>query len=235
MSNYDMKITARYTEVLYNLLNNDTTKDLINNALLSYPLYISHKNYEYMNIPDLIPTRNEINTKLLNHYKYREIGFETVGRFIEELEIAMNEIMPYYNQMLYSIDQDFDVIFNVNYERRTTRENETSGEVSTESSLTNSGKNISSDTPQGELSITGNNIDNVTYANNVAWNKDSSESTGGSSSSGNENENILETVKGNYGTVSAQELILKYRETIINIVDMIINDRRIKDLFMNVY
>lgn len=231
----DMKLTAKYTEILYNLLNDNTTKTLIDNALLSYPLYISHKNYEYMNIPNLIPTRKEINTKILNHYKYREIGFETVGRFIEELEIAMNEIMPYYNQMLYSLDQDFDVIFNVNYQRTRERVNETSGSVNTESSMTNSGKNISSDTPQGELSITSQNIDNVSYANNVAWNKDSSTANGESSSSGAENENIVETVKGNYGVISAQELILKYRETIINIVDMIINDRKIKDLFMNVY
>lgn len=235
MSNYDMKLTARYTEVLYNILNNDSTKELINNALLTYPLYVSHKNYEYMNIPDLIPTRKEINEKLLNHYKYREIGFETVGRFIEELEITMNEIMPYYNQMLYSIDQDFDVIFNVNYERTKNRANETSGEVSTENSLTNTDKNIMSNTPQGELTITANNIDNVNYADNVAWSKNTSDSSGSSSSTGNENEVTTETVRGNYGTVSAQELILKYRETIINIVDMIINDRKIKDLFMNVY
>jgi hypothetical protein len=231
----DMKLTAKYTEILYNLLNDNTTKTLINNALLSYPLYVSHKNYEYMNIPNLIPTREEINTKILNHYKYREIGFETVGRFIEELEIAMNEIMPYYNQMLYSIDQDFDVIFNVNYQKTRERVNETSGNVTTESSMSNDGKAVSSDTPQGELSITSQNIDNVSYANNVAWNKGNSSANGESSSTGAENESIVETIRGNYGVVSAQELILKYRETIINIVDMIINDRKIKDLFMNVY
>lgn len=231
----DMKLNARYTEILYNILNNENTKQLIYNALSTYPLYTSNKNRQYNKIPDLIPSRTEINTKLLNHYKYREIGFETVGRFIEELEITMNEIMPYYNQMLYSIDQDFDMIYNVDYERVKERVNETSGNVTTESSMTNSGKNVNANTPQGELSITASNIDGVTYADNVAWNKDDSEASGESNSSGNENENIVETVKGNYGTVSAQELILKYRETIINIVDMIINDSRIKDLFMNIF
>ena len=52
---------------------------------------------------------------------------------------------------------------------------------------------------------------------------------------GNQIENSTETTKGNFGVVSAQDLILKYRETIINIEQMIINDERIKELFFTLY
>ena len=92
-------------------------------------------------------------------------------------------------------------------------------------------------------------IDNVDYANKVTWNKDTTEQSGtstgtatttaDSTSSGSgtnkEIESTLETTKGNFGVVSAQDLIKKYREIIINIEQMIINDPRITELFMLIY
>ena len=85
-----VRYQPRYTEVLINLMENEQTKPLINNALSTYPLYVSTSQHEY-GIPNIIPTREELNKKILNYYKYREIGFETVGRFLDELEISMNE------------------------------------------------------------------------------------------------------------------------------------------------
>lgn len=35
--------------------------------------------------------------KIIKHYYYREIGFETVGRFIDRLDTKLNEILPKYN------------------------------------------------------------------------------------------------------------------------------------------
>lgn len=94
---------AKYTVVLNELLRNEETKAVINRKLSTYPLYRGKKNY------DLIPTREELNQKLLNHYKYREIGFETVGRFVDELEIAMCEIMPRYNELFKTIEIMSDI------------------------------------------------------------------------------------------------------------------------------
>ena len=62
---------------LVSLLNNEQAKQAFDKALSTYPLYKGKKDY------DLIPTREQLNERLLNHYKYREIGFETVGRFID--------------------------------------------------------------------------------------------------------------------------------------------------------
>lgn len=255
-------IYARYTEVLYNLLNNEQTKALIDEKMSTYPLYVSTSKQEY-GIPNIIPTREELNKKILDYYKYREIGFETVGRFLDELEISLNEIMPYYNQLFFSADQDYNIIYNVDYKRTIDRDlsgNTTStstGETtsnSTDSNTTSTttnlyNKNVESDTPQSQLGITNKQIDSVDYANKVTWNKDTTEQSGTStgtatttadstasgSGTNKEIESTLETTKGNFGVVSAQDLIKKYRELIINIEQMIINDPRITELFMLIY
>lgn len=282
-------MSAKYTAVLNDLLRDEKTKGLINDALSHYPMYTPTSKNEY--IPRVVPTREELNQKILNHYKYREIGFETVGRFIDELDIAMCEIMPYYNQLMFTQDQDFNIIYNVDYKKTidTVKDGEKSENVSGEttskgesesnnksetnlesndnssiiSSVNNTSKNVQSETPQNELSITAENIDGVPYADKVSWNKDvnadnsttkgssnSMNNTSGESKSSAENsseistetkgttkdvENTVETTKGNFGVVSAQDLISKYRDIIINIEKMIINDERLKELFMLVY
>lgn len=43
--------------------------------------------------------RSVLSTKIITHYLYREIGFDTPARFIFELSNKLNEIMPYYNQL----------------------------------------------------------------------------------------------------------------------------------------
>ena len=251
-------IYAKYTEVLYNLLNNKQTKDLIDEKMSTYPLYVSTSKQEY-GIPNIIPTREELNKKILNYYKYREIGFETVGRFLDELEISLNEIMPYYNQLFFSADQDYNIIYNVDYKRTIDRDlsgntsststgNTTSS--SSDSTTTSSDtydKNVESDTPQSQLGITNKQINNVDYANKVTWNHTSqdgtsegtssttADSTATGSGTNKEIETTLETTKGNFGVVSAQDLIEKYRKLIINIEQMIINDPRISELFMLIY
>lgn len=255
-------IPAKYTEVLVNLLNNPEAKSKIDQAMSTYPLYQRKSVEEY--IPSYIPTREELNNKILNYYKYREIGQETFGRFLFELETALKEIMPYYNQLYFSSDQDFNITYNVDYKRtidRTKEENSSStsesetnttatDETETESHVNGYGKNLVADTPQGSInSNTAQQIDSVNYASNITWNNNLSNdtaSTSGESSTtgtntvensgtGTETEGTVETTKGNFGVVSAQDLVLKYRQTILNIDQQIINDPRIQELFMLVY
>lgn len=246
-------IPARYTEVLVNLINNPEAKAKIDQAMSTYPLYQKKSTEEYM--PSYIPTREELNNAILNYYKYREIGFETFGRFLEELKTALEEIMPYYNQLFFSTDQDYDLLYNVDYTRDITREKQNTGnsETTTEasdtatttSSLNNYSKNVNSQTPQGNLNITAQGINNVTYADNVSWNhntgNDSATSTGTANTTANgttennEDETTKERVKGNYGQMSYQTLLGQYRDLIINVTQQIINDERISELFMLVY
>ena len=247
-----MIIPAKYTEVLDNLLRNEQTAEAIATAMSTYPLYETDPNKvnEY-GTAYKVPTRAELNNKILSYYRFREIGFETVGRFLFELETALKEIMPYYNQLFYSADQDFNPIYNVDYIRNTQR-NKSDTNIGSQSSTTNASatgtstdntKNVTSDTPQNQISITNEQIDQVDYASEASWAKNSNSTTDTSSSSsnasnsviGNEKEGIVETTKGNFGVTSAQDLIVKYRETLLNIEQLIINDKRIQELFMMIY
>lgn len=252
---------AKYTIVLKTLLDDPESRAKIDTALSTYPLYAKKSKEEY--IPAYIPTRSELNEKILRHYKYREIGFETFGRFLDELECAMLEIMPKYNLLFMTADLDFNPIFNVDYQRTIARirDEENTGSSGTESTtngtdtatsnstIGSDSKTVQSQTPQGEIDIPSKNIDAVPYADQVNWNKDNSTSNGTTTSNGESNaisqtdtegktketEDTLETTKGNFGVVSSQDLILKYRETIVNIEQEIINDPRISELFMLVY
>lgn len=257
MNEYYFRIQPQYTEVLLNIMENKDSRPYLDSAMSDYPLYESKLDHEM--IPNFIPTREEINNAILNYYKYREIGFETVGRFLDELRTSLHEIMPYYNQIMYSMDIDYDILHNVDYTRETNREKET--EVTNQGATSSQGtdtsntsgtveaynKHVHSDTPQNALSITNKQIDQVNYATDVTWDHDSNTSTGtstgsttasGTSSlSGNQEdlETILEKVKGNYGTISSQALIKAYRELIVNIIQDIVKNKRIAELFMTVY
>lgn len=239
-----MYIPARYTEVLDNLLKNEEAKAQIDSAMSDYPLYATDPDaVRLYGTAYAIPTRAELNNKILNHYRYMEIGQETFGRWLFELKTALYEIMPYYNQLFYSADQDFNPIYNVDYKKTILGSNNantsstTSGSDST--TTTDYSKGINSKTPQDLLGITDSDIDEVDYADDASWGKNSGSSTATTSSTGNSSTNgsnsTVETTKGNFGVTSAQDLILKYRQTIINIEQQIINDPRIKELFMLIF
>lgn len=276
---------GQYTVTLKALLEDEETKEAIYKALSSYPLYEKKSKEEY--IPSYVPTREELNKKILNAYKYREIGFDTVGRFIDELEIAMNEIMPKYNQLFYTIDLDYNLLYNADYKRtitatkkgtssstaKTTEDVDTtltnSGTTettandssSTSANVTTNNKDVQSNTPQGQLDIGTKGVNSLKYADSAKWNagentengttsgnshsKADSSSTGSNKTKGstdvnasgtnNEEESSVEELKGNYGMVTFQLLVEKYRDLIINVEQQLINDHRINELFMQLW
>lgn len=203
-----------YTVKLKSLMENPQTKPLLEKALSTYPIYIKKSVEKYK--PVFIPTREELNSAILNHYKYREIGTETVGEFLDKLEITMNEIMPYYNELMFTADQDFDILFNVDYQRTTEieRAGKTSSEAednssshnvtkASDTSTTNSnmsadGKTVNSETPQNKISIPASDIDSVDYADKVQWDKNGT--TSNASTTGN---NEAETDSSSQGTNKA--------------------------------
>jgi hypothetical protein len=238
------QMPARYTEVLDTLLKNPTTKPAIEEAMSDYPLYETDPNkVRQYGTAYKVPTREELNTKILNFYRFREIGQETFGRWLFELRTALNEIMPKYNQLFYSADQDFNPIYNVDYKKTMMgSQNANSNTTSTgNDSSTNEEytKGVNAKTPQNELNIPNTGIDSVNYADDASWGKSNGTTTGTNTTTGNSSSNgstsSIETTKGNFGVVSAQDLIIKYRETILNIEQLIINDPRIAELFMLIY
>lgn len=255
---------AKYTIQLRELMFNPTGAQMLKKALSSYPLYSSNAQDEL--IKQLIPTREELNQKLLNHYRRYEIGFCSVEEFIEELEITMNEIMPYYNQLYKSVELMTlidDPFGNVNVtetieesrihegenkdnSKTTSTANDSSSTISTNDT---SGKEIVSETPQGNISKSASEIDDVTHADKGTWNKSKADGTatteGESTSEAEVNSSgtnkSTDTFKhtfhkeGNQGVNTYAHDMEELRKTFIDVTVKIIEDKRIKELFMLVY
>jgi hypothetical protein len=245
-------MSAKYTIVLKDLMDNSESLAAIHKALSTYPVYVPDKPY------DLVPNREEINKRLLNHYKYREIGFETFGRFLDELEITMGEIMPRYNELLKTVVtmaelpspfDNVDVVETFTETRTESGGSETASTASdtttTKNDVTSDSKHVQSQTPQGKISIPAKNIDAVDYADQVDWGKDNSNSDGSSTSNGETTTSTATeatgqtehtyTKKGNQGVNTYAHDMNEFRTSIIDVVDQIVNDSRIQELFMLVY
>ena len=46
--------------------------------------------------------RAKFEENFINHFYYREIGFETISRFKHHLKTELNILMPYYNKLYTS-------------------------------------------------------------------------------------------------------------------------------------
>jgi len=70
--------------------------------------------------PELKPDFEE---KFINHFLFREIGTETVGRFQHNLKVKCDEVLPYYNMLLESSLYEYDIKNNYNLTETLTKTN----------------------------------------------------------------------------------------------------------------
>ena len=170
--------------------------------------------------------KKELETKIIKHYYLYEIGFETYMRFNLALDEAMNRIMPFYNEMYKSIDlQGDNPLTNMDfYETRDTQNvNET--QVKTEDTNNGTSKSVFQDTPTNELG-------DENYATNITDNTSQVNSQGKSQNNENLNEKMQRHITG-LNQYSKQDMIARFRENIINVDEMIIQE--LYDLFMLIY
>lgn len=232
---------AKYTIELGQLIKNNFPL-----GLADYPIF----NEEY---------RRTLNNKIIEHFYFREIGFETPQLFKRFLNRKLAEIMPYYNKLYETELLEYDPLTNYNRTEVTNRgeavqnainssENgqvNDSGNGSNQSSGSSSGKSVYSDTPQGFLQNT--DIDANTYASSADKSQNTTSSSGSNSyqsarattssvattGSTNTTENITKSITGKDGSKSFAELIQEYRNTLLNI-DMLIIDE-LEPLFMGIW
>ena len=124
--------------------------------------------------------RRILNDKIIDHFFFREIGFETVAQFAWYMRRTMNEIMPYYNK-LYEAElmvddplSDFDKTWRETWDRDIDdtgtigNVNESTTEVDTSGTTNN--RNVFQDTPRSLLGNTGTpTIENADYATTVTY------------------------------------------------------------------
>lgn len=187
--------------------------------------------------------RAELCKKILRHYYTREICCETVGRWKLFLSDKMKNIMPYYNQLyqseLLKIQPLVSVDKSVTHEGSGS-ESKTSKRNGTNSSQTNASGSTDtwsyySDTPQGGI----DGLETNDYLTNATHNKgtDSTNSTMSGTSSdsetgtGERSDSYVDKILGYEGNQS--EMLLKFRETFLNIDKMIIDE--LKNLFFTLW
>ena len=161
--------------------------------------------------------------KFIKRFYFREIGVETVTRFLINLEQTLNEIMPYYKQLYDTTLLKYDVLNNSEVIEEITREI-----LKADKSLvlgTNTSTGTSFDTPitstnsyRSKPSFINEGVDNIDTKNQ---------------SEGNTTENFTRKFKNNQSNISKQDLIIKQRELIVNIDKMILDDLEV--LFMQVF
>lgn len=201
-----------------------------------------------------------LESKILKHFYTREIGLETYGLWKLKLNTKLNEIMPYYNKLYMSElleynplwTDDYNVTHNkgtdgtsINIGERNANQNGTNVTINNgTNTLDGVSRKRYSDTPQGALT----DLENDKYLTNAEkTTRNDTETTKSDSNSANINEEkekttnnnvfrnvekYLESVQGRRGR-DASELIIKYRETFLNIDMMIIND--LEELFMHLW
>lgn len=74
--------------------------------------------------------RSVLETKIIKHYYFNEIGFETVGMFKHYLNARLNEIMPLYNKLYNSELLEFNPLYDVDLTTEHTRDTGGNSEAS---------------------------------------------------------------------------------------------------------
>ena len=146
-------------------------------------------------------SREAFETMILNHFLMRRIGFDTVTLFNIQLNVKLNEIMPFYNKMFDALE-NWD-IFNDGEKtvksgtdnRKTENTSNTTNSSNSSNSLNNESNtnttNISdrrhSDNPQNAIENVrdGVYVTDYNYDNNQNTGHDTSKSNGSSESSSN--------------------------------------------------
>lgn len=177
--------------------------------------------------------RKPLCIKILKHYYTREIGEETVGLWKLRLNARMNEIMPYYNELYEAWAKDFNPLFDTDLTRKHTleRKGNTEGKQKTETESNGTNRDLYSDTPQGSLQ----NIDNETYLTNARKITDNESVKGVNNYTQDikSTDDYIESVTGKAGGVSYSKMLGEYKEALINIDMMVIDE--LNNLFMLIW
>lgn len=224
-----MMIPSNYSIKLIDIKDDEN----IVNVLNSYPIY----DEKYRDI---------LNEKILNHYAYEDIGFETPFLFAHYLKIRLYEIMPKYNMIYNSELLKIDPLLNYNIKESFDRENkgnatsssDIKNETNSSSEQIDNQNHVFQNTPQGELAL--ENIDNYSYATthdmekniqNLSGTKKSG-TTSNDKTNTNSTENYIKNISGT-NNISSTKLYLEFVNNFKHIDTLIINE--LEDLFMGVW
>lgn len=192
-------------------------------------------------------SKEKLAEKIIEHYYFDEIGFETIEMFRRRTKILLQEIMESKLPLIYSNSVKYDMLVNVDFTETFDRNIDATGENKSSSSTIGSNNSTSdssgeskskySDTPQNLIQNLSDEIyvSNATFSNTGSQIRDNTQTSANSSneSSGKSNniEHYERKQKGNSGALTtSQKLIEQYRSIIVSIDRDIIKE--LSELFM---
>nr|DAN59800.1 MAG TPA: Lower collar protein [Caudoviricetes sp.] len=137
--------------------------------------------------------RQELNEKIVNHFRYREIGYETITQFIFALNRKMFEIMPFYNQLYESEELEISALTNYSYDEISKK---TGNDL-----LEKTGTDTNKQTGDSTRTDTGTQTNEQTGADKQTFEDVKNKTTYGSS----ENENTTTTSDVKHGQTTTTE------------------------------
>lgn len=199
--------------------------------------------------------------KIIEHFRYRQIGAETIGRFKHNFKVKLTEIMPYYYQLYKSVelmgdpddpDNPIKPLENYNLTETYTEHNE--GKTENKNKLTNNLLSTNGgsdqvnqyhlDTPQSISTTMGHTENGVfvsgymsdaneTFTKHGHTIRDTGESE--TEDKGSVEGDTTHTLKryGNIGVTTYANLLEGYRKTFINIDKLIIDE--LSECFLAIY
>ena len=192
--------------------------------------------------------------KVIDHYYFRQIGQETVGRFLHCFRSRINDIMPYYIQLYESekfmrdIEDPFATVdYTETFEQETTgtSSGSSSGTSSIDSDSTSNSSASSnntrkfSNTPQGSIDNLDSYLTEATVESNSGTTNDTTNAITTSEitneSTGSESGTVRHTLtkKGAMGVTTFGHDMIEYRQSFLNIDLMLIKE--LNDLFLGIY
>lgn len=193
--------------------------------------------------------KKQFEKKFCDYYAFYEIGQETLARFQHMLKTRLNVKYPYYKQLYETELASKNVNFLFNKDLKETFLREITGEniqdiKATSDSTSNSSLDSDSTINHKESSLNNGNAtldlnrltgitEDVTTDSSTGVNTDNIESTSNNVSNTNNTEETTLISQGNIGVTSSGALLKDWREVLINMDEIIIQD--CSDLFMGVF
>ena len=185
--------------------------------------------------------KEQFEQKFIDYFYMREIEHETTEEFKHELRTKLNLIAPYYKQLYETELKSKNIEFLLNKDLKETFIREVESDTESLSNFNNesNGKtkvetlSTTNDTPQNRVDDLDKYISSASKDKNTS---DTSSSDNGSSISQNSNTAKEETTlisKGNIGTTSSAQLLRDWRDVLINIDMMILEE--CEELFFKLF
>ena len=185
--------------------------------------------------------KEQFEQKFIDYFYMREIEHATAEEFKHELRTKLNLIAPYYKQLYETELKSKNIEFLLNKDLKETFIREVESDTESLSNFNNesSGKakvetlSTTNDTPQNRIDDLDKYISSASKDKNTS---DTSSTDNGSSISQNSNTAKEETTlisQGNIGTTSSAQLLRDWREVLINIDMMILEE--CEELFFKLF